>query len=345
MNYDRSDILSLRLRASTQLRRLTRREMFSRLQLIRTLEPVLDDAYRQTMRAEQRHKLNDSPHGHPWHVSFHASQFPGDDPMACPRQAMYRMMDLPSGEVTSRWLNMTALIGKAVEVDLVTVMHHEGILISAPPDAEVQTGFEIPELRLTGSVDSAIVMRNRPTPIEIKTKHEDVIAQMQLGMRGPDDAHVAQVKTQMGLTRLTQEAGDIWTDLELCDRSYIYYLARDSGFNPTNGGRVPTAEFLVEYDKRWIDVGLEVLKEWNELWDDESLVSRNPSKRHPMGWRWTYPPCQFCSYKKICQEDHKQGVKFLAESTGIDVANEVLESYDYEAVRDRVEARWASEES
>jgi hypothetical protein len=339
--YDRQEILGLRLRASTGLKRLSRREFFSRLQLLQVVSPLADSSYERVMRREWRDKLNDSPHGHPWHVSFHASQFPGDDPFACPRQAMYRMMDLPSGGPTSRWLNNTAVVGKALEVDLVSVFHSAGILISAPPDAEVQTGFEIPELMLTGSVDSAVAMRKRATPIEIKTKHENTVAKMRLGLVGPDQPHVNQLKTQMGLIRNAQEAGEMWTDLKVCTNGYVYYMPRDTGFDPMMAGRVPTAEFLVEYDPVWYETGLKVLKEWVGYWEEEVLVtSSKATKRHPLGWRWSYPPCQFCSYKKVCQEDHKEGVEGLAESNGITFAREVNPEYDYEAARERVKKRW-----
>lgn len=341
MSYERSEILALRLRASTGLKRMTRKELFSRLQLVQTIEPIVEEAYDKVLRREWREKLNDSPHGHPWHVSFHASQFPGDNPMACARQAMYRMMDLPSEGPASRWLHLTAEMGKAFEVDLVDKLHKRGILISAPPTAEVQTGFEIPEVWLTGSVDSAIALRRRATPVEIKTKHEGVLEKMRAGMVGPDDSHIKQLKTQMGLIRHAQEAGQIWTDLKHCQDGYIYYGPRDSKFDPMMGGRLKTAEFYFQYDRIWFDTGIEVLKSWVRNFEEEVLVVDNPSKRHPLGWRWSYPPCQHCSYKKICQADHKAGVDDLSESTGIETAKAINPDYSYEDARKRVKKRWS----
>src|SRR5947209_16396925 len=113
MIYSRTNILSLQLRSATQLRKLTRAEFFTRLQLVRTIEPMVDLAFRISEEKIHREQLDDAPHGNPWHVSFHASQFPGNNPMACPRQSLYRMMDFPSPDATSRKLRQTADLGKA----------------------------------------------------------------------------------------------------------------------------------------------------------------------------------------------------------------------------------------
>ncbi len=348
MSYTRQELLALRLRAATSLRRLTRREMYSRLQLIRRLEPVIDDAFTRTLRRAWRDQEHDSPHGHPWHVSFHASQFPGDDPMACARQALYRMMDLPSDGPPTRWLMNTANSGKAIEIDIVKALHGAGILITAPPDADVQTGFEMPELMFTGSVDSGIAIKNTPVPIEIKTKHEKVIAKMKLGMKGPDEEHVKQLKTQMGFIRAAQEAGDIWPDMNLCRGGYIYYQSRDSEFLVDGSvAVVQTAEFFVEYDAKFFETGIEVLRQWRAYWDEEVLPSLNPFKkdgisrgRHPQGWRWSYLPCSYCSYKKVCKEDHVQAIDSLEDSVGIEYAKSVRPDYSYEEARKRVRDRW-----
>ncbi len=342
MSYTRQELLGLRLRAATNLRRLTRREMYSRMQLIRTLEPIVSDAFTASLRRAWREQDHDSPHGHPWHVSFHASQFPGDDPMSCARQSLYRMMDLPSDAPPTRWLMMTAESGKTIETGVVKAFDDANLLLSAPPDSPVQTGFEMPEVMFTGSVDSVISMRRRPTPIEIKTKHESVIAKMKLGMLGPDDGHVKQLKTEMGLVRAAQESGDLWPDMPLCDRGYIYYLARDTPFLVDGTvAVVQTAEFMVEYDPKFFETGLEVLKRWKAYWVEEHLPSINPNKRHPNGWRWSYPPCNFCSFKKICKADHLAGIDSLEDSTGIEYAKSVRPDYKYEDARKRVKKRWS----
>lgn len=346
MKYDKTSRASVALMGKTMLPRLTRFEFFSRLQLIQHVNPLVEKAYEHVLHERWQSQSDDvaAERGHLWHTSFHASQFPGNDPQACARQSIYRLMDLPSDGPPSRRLHLTAQAGKAIEVDLVTVLHEYGRLISAPPDAQEQTNFAIPEAMLTGTVDSAVVMRDRPTPVEIKTKHESVIRQMRTGLVGPDDSHVRQAKTQMGLVRAAQERGEMWTQYEICDRAYVYYMPRDSKYDPREP--IETAEFLIEYDPAFFEVGLERLKQWRALFDEEVLPEENPGKRtsrfgHPNGFKWSYAPCQFCSYKKACQLDFRAGVTDLSQSHGIELAQKARPDYDYAVARKRVQDRWA----
>jgi hypothetical protein len=175
MNYDARTMISLKLNSQLQLRKLSRAEFFTRLQLIRTVDPMTEVIWREVEEKRFADQDGDSPHGHPWHVSFHASQFPGDDPMACPRQALYQMMDFPRG-VFSRRSRAIMSAGEAAEVELVRTYHEAGILLSAAPDDPQQTGFEMADAWLTGSVDCIIKPPNwnKPLPIEIKTKYDAV---------------------------------------------------------------------------------------------------------------------------------------------------------------------------
>jgi hypothetical protein len=337
MDYSKTTLTGLKLRSSLQLRRLTRQEFFTRFQLIRTVDPITATAYKEVEEALWHSGDDDSPHGHPWHVSFHGSQFPGDDPLACPRQALYRMMDLPKAERFSRRSRVVMQAGKDAEIELVRTWHEAGILLSAPPDAEVQTGFEWPEAWLTSSVDSVILPPrwNKPLPVEIKTKDREAIEQMQVALRGPDPNHITQNKVQIALVRYFQ--GDLWPALDPTTHGYIYYMARD---DPS-----VTAEFRVDYDQKFFDIGVERLKQWRAYFLEGVLPEIKPGKRsskfgHPHGWRWSYPPCQFCDWKKTCQLDFHEGVEFLADSVGIERARLVRENYDYEAARRRVGERW-----
>ena len=308
--------------------------MLTRLQIQRTIDPIVSASYRKVEEERWRSGDGSSPHGNPWHVSFHASQFPGDDPMACGRQAMYRMMDLPNADPFNRRARTVMAAGKAVEYELVSTLHEAGILISAGPDEKVQTGFIYPDAWLTGSVDCVILPSgfNRPLPIEIKSKYQSVIDEMQIGAKGPDEGHISQLKVQLALVRDAQERGELWSDLELVNHGYIYYLSRDKPFE--------TAEFRIDYDKRFFEIGIERLKEWKQMFIDEVLPSENPSKRHPNGWRWSYPPCQWCDYKKTCKLDFEHGTENLADSVGINRAKLVRPDYDYEEARKRVFDRW-----
>jgi hypothetical protein len=107
------------------LRRLTHKEMLTRLQVIQTLNPLVNRAFEISEQKRFEDQEGDNPHGRPWHVSFHASSFPGDDPKACPRQALYTMMDLPKSAF-SRRSRMLMNIGKQVELDIVRAFADAG---------------------------------------------------------------------------------------------------------------------------------------------------------------------------------------------------------------------------
>jgi CRISPR/Cas system-associated exonuclease Cas4 (RecB family) len=330
--YDKGTLAGLKLRSALGLRKLTRQELLSRLQIIRTVDPITRSAYRQVEDVRWRSQDDDSPHGRAWHVSFHGSQFPGDNPMACSRQALYRMMDLPSAEPFSRRSRVVMQAGKDAEVELVRTWHEAGILLSASPEEAVQTGFTWSDAWLTSSVDSVIQPPNwqKPLPVEIKTKESKDIEKMQLGLRGPDPAHISQNKVQIALVRHFQD--ELWPGLQPVTHGIIFYMSRD---NPAN-----TAEFRVDYDEKFFEMGVERLKQWRKFFIDGVLPEENPSKRHPFGWRWSYPPCQFCDYKKTCQLDFKEGVALLADSVGIERAKLVRPDYDYQTARQRVLDEW-----
>jgi CRISPR/Cas system-associated exonuclease Cas4 (RecB family) len=340
MNYTRQDILGLQLKSMLGLRKLTRAEFFTRLQLIRTVEPLVDQAFRISEEKILREQSDDSPHGNPWHVSFHGSQFPGNNPMACPRQALYRMMDFPSSEPMSRLLRQTADSGKQAEVTIVEAFQNSGMLLSSA-DPYKQTGFEYPEAWLTGSVDAVILLNNKPLPVEIKERKAEVIQEMQIG-RGPFPEHVSQVKVETAFVRHYQKLGLWLSDLDLCTHGTIYYVSRD---NPLD-----TAEFRVDHDENFWVAGLETLKRWRVWFEEDFIPELNPGKRsskfgHPNGWRWSQKPCQYCPFKKTCQLDFREGCTQLSESNGVNRAKMIRKDYDAEIARLRVRARWAEKKA
>ena len=337
MIYSRANILGLQLRHMVNLRSLTRGEFLTRLQVIKKLEPVVDQAFRISEEKTLEGDLDSAPHGQPWHVSFHGSQFPGNNPMACPRASLYGLMNFPSPTPTSRLLRQTADSGLATEAGLVKAFHDAEILLSSP-DPKNQTGFEYPEAWLTGTVDAVICLpnTNKPLPVEIKERKAEVLAEMQVG-RGPFLNHVSQVKVEIAFTRLYQEQGLWLSNMDLCDHGMIYYVSRD---NP-----LVTAEFRVDYDENFFVAGVEKLKRWRTYFEEDVLPELKPGKRtsnfgHPHGWRWSYEPCQFCSFKKTCQLDFREGCTTLSDSNGVNRAKLVRPDYDVESARLRVRARW-----
>lgn len=333
MDYDRKTILGLKFRAASTLRRLSRQEFFGRLQLLRVLDPIVDEAYKQVEQETWANQTDDSPHGHPWHVSFHGSQFPGDDAMACPRASLYRMMDFAPEKPFNRHSRAVMSAGKAIEMELVRVWEAAGILLSASAGDAVQTGYEDPETWLTASVDAILLPPrwNKPLPVEIKSKYKKDLDEMLVGMRGPDEAHVKQLKVEIAFTRIIQQ--ELAPGLDLADHGYIYYLSRD---RPS-----VNAEYRVDYDERFWEAGLARLKEWKGYYLEDVLPSIDSSKKHPMGWRWTYLPCRWCDFGQICRKDFKEGVTQLSASTGIEASQKIRAHYDPAKARQRVQDRWA----
>lgn len=339
--YDKTTILGLKLRQSLKLRSITRLEMLSRLQLVQKIDPLVDQAYKISSQMILEQQLDDDPHGHLWHVSFHGSQFPGSD-MSCPRQMLYRMMDFPDFEPMPRHLRQTAALGKEFEADLVKAWDMSGMLVSSG-DPENQTGFELPEAWLTSSVDAVIIPPNstRPIPVEIKQRKAERLEEMRLGKRGPYPEHVNQIKVQIAFVRMYQEEG-LWLTPEdgfdLVTHGYIYYGSR--------ADPLVTAEFRVDYDRDYFIAGVERLKRYRAYFEEDVLPELDPGKRstvfgHPNGWRWSKEPCQFCQFKKICQLDFREGRSQLSDSIGVDVSKKIRKDYDAESARLRVRARWA----
>ena len=311
-------------------------EFWSRMQVIRVVEPITVAAYREVERQTWIDQSDDAPHGNPWHVSFHGSQFPGNDRYACERQLLYRMMDFAPIEPFSRESRTVMAAGKAIEVELVRTWHKAGILLSEPPDAEVQTNFALPDVWLTGTADAIILPYrwNKPLPIEVKSKYDEEIELMLKGARGPDASHVRQVKVEIAFTRLYQK--EMWPDLELADHGVIYYLSRD---RPSK-----TAEYRVDYDEAFWKAGVEKLQRYKENFVNHQLPMAS-EKKHPNGtdWRWSQIPfpCRYCDFKKwICKPDWQEGITDLRESNGVKFTKSIREHYDPDEAMARVLKFW-----
>ena len=76
---------------------LSRGEFLSRIGMLKEIDPLTTLAYRFSEALEAEKPKQGAGGAAPWHVSFHGSQFPGDNPRACPRRALYTMMDIPRG--------------------------------------------------------------------------------------------------------------------------------------------------------------------------------------------------------------------------------------------------------
>lgn len=329
---------------------ITRREMYSRLQMLRLLEPLTENALTDRELQTWRGDLDpgDEPHGRPWHTSFHASSFPGDE-KGCPRQALYTMLNIPSEKPFSPKSRLMMEMGKTVEEEIVWGFHAYGILLSPPPSSPIQMGFVDPACWLTGNCDAVIEhpRLKRPHVIECKMKYERDLQRMRVGIQGPDPKHVVQLKTYIAFLNLL--SSHFWPELPELRDGTIYYVSRD---NP----RV-TAEFFIELDEEFREAGRLKLAEWKDWFERDILPSqlaevidkdRNSkgqlvnSKRHPLGknWKWGDLPCKWCDYGQICRQDFKNDVVNLSESYALGHAKEIKGAYDYDDVREAVFAAW-----
>jgi hypothetical protein len=106
----------------------------------------------------------------------------------------------------------------------------------------------------------------------------------------------------------------------------IYYVSRE---DPRN-----THEFYVKNNPElWLNASTQ-LKKWREAFLNDELPER------PKDWRWTFEPCKWNPYKKLCKADYKEGIVKLSESNAVKFALEQDPSYNIESIKRRVRERW-----
>jgi hypothetical protein len=362
---------------------LSRLEAYSKWGLLREIEPLTDSAYAFFEWLEQQKPNIGEAAEHHWHTSFHGSSFPGDNPYACGRKALYTLMDIPRGGFNRR-SRAVMEAGKDIENRIVLKWYLAGYLVSSPPPpySDWQTEFQDKDHWLSSTVDAIVIhpKQTKPKVVEIKSKYADDIDQMLKLCRGPDPAHVFQIKCQIGLAyeqgpwpvercyntgRLAVTLGHRGDKpvvvcpehgtgkclqpeiLEPVDYGFLYYVSRDK---PDD-----TWEFLVEYDPEFMEAGRQKLREWKKWWKKRRLPQTEFSDKrfsHPFGWYWSKAeyPCKWCDYGDICREDHKAAVKQgkairLDNSTGNIVARELRADYDLDLVRQALNKRWGEEET
>lgn len=312
-----------RLRAKPPLVPLTRGEFFSRVGLLREIDPLIDDAYRFT--AERDAAQDDKGHGRDeaWHVSFHGSSFPGDDPLACGRRNLYRMMGLPRGVIPRRGQGFMDA-GKDYEMQVTRRLHAAGYLVSTPP-WERQTGFEDPDHWLTTSVDSIVLpLRSRlPRVAEYKLVYAKNFAAMRLRFLLPLDhaKYARQTKCQIGMAneagnfvvKRCHNTGRIAIGSEviewpfkidrfkepICPQHRTTRCLQEVELLPVRHGWLhyanrddpdDTREFYFEHDPEFMEAGRRQLAVWREHFMSGELPQTHFDDKkfsHPFGWTWT----------------------------------------------------------
>lgn len=342
---------------------LSLKEFMTRLGAIRIVEPLVDEAYRIVEEKRFRDDFHGSTHNRPWHTSFHASNFPGDQ-KACGRKAMYELMDVQGIESSGfdRFLATIIDAGKDLELQIVRRVRDAGFLVrsgqvgrSTDPDALAghkrpmpQIGFEDPEHWFTGSVDMPILPYNYESPliVEIKTKSSTKIDEMIAGERGPDPQHRHQLLASLGLAHENPDSFLHPTKqhaLKPAVDGAIYYIARDTDWP----GPIKTFEFYFEYDPDFMAAGRKTLTKFRDSFIEGRLPEEIPhknSRSHPFGWKWSQGLCAYCDVKKLCRADYDAGTTKLENSALNAVAAFTKGGYDHQQTRQAVLDAWGAED-
>lgn len=356
---------------ATELREMSRLQFWSSLGKVSVVEPILVNSYAAEEDEIWRSGSEDSPHGHPWNTSFHASSFPGDDPMVCGRLQVYTMLAPPPAEPISPNLRAWFDLGKNLELDWVRRWAYYGVLLTADQtaDDDVQTGFEDREHWLTGSSDAILLppFWTRGHCVEVKTtKHEKVQAMLQ--GEPPPKSHEKYLRQLGAYIGLSHEA-NFAPIVMICDHSGLQLIpelgsCREKGKGhkgtctprivqltaPIDGTLIyssreepmVTASFFLNYDPEFMAAGRARLA----LWRDQFLRDEIPAHpREQEKAKWSVDPCQYCDLKKfVCKPDYTAKKTKLSESALKAFGNKIRPGYDMEAHRAAVLARWQIEE-
>lgn len=305
----------------------------SRLGVVKIVEPMIQDAYDQEEERIWEGDLDSSPHGHHWSTSFHASSFPSDDPYACPRAALYSLMNVPSGGPVDRRGRMFMDAGKNLELELQRRFGKAGWLLTNDQTAgeEFQTGFVDEFTWLTGNPDLIVLPPgwDRGHVVEIKGKGVrrpprykqliDPVAEMASLQEDPTPKHVKQLGAYIGmanmefhkripyvivckhtwrvlqaLSHIGDERGQGCREHEGCERLIP--------MRPVNDGTLiyialddgtQTHEYRYSLNARAFEEGRAQLVRWRENFINDELPER------PADWLWSKEPfpCRFCQFK------------------------------------------------
>lgn len=324
------------------------------------VDRVIERSYEIVEQREFLGNLNNSPHGRAWGTSFHASSFPGDQEKACPRAAMYGMMEIPKSAFTRSGRTVMDA-GKDIELNLVRRVRDAGFLArsnqpgrSSDPEARDENGKQMPQMGfvdaehwLTGSVDMPILPFDYDSTliVEIKSKHESHVEEMQNGARSFDAKHRRQLLCSLGLASESPQAFLHPTEdhlLKPAKDGVLYYIARDTSFRSSQAPR--RHEFYFSHSPSFMEQGRAHLKGFQRDFREGRLREENAhvnTRTHPLkGYRWSEGECKFCPFKRQCRADHAGGVTKLADSSAIAAATFTRPGYDYPSLRSDVFSAW-----
>ncbi len=368
-----------------QIPPLARVDLYMALNLVSLMDPLTDELMVERAERDLVEDGYDSPHSRPWFVSYHASEFPGDVAAACSRYLVYRMMNTPTATgAMPPWVTSTGVLGKAGELDIVRAWFEGGRMLGVPEDTEhpdrFQLGFVDPAHWLTGSTDLAILpmFSTRPHIVEIKSKPDDVLVEMIQGRpmarngqvvvepRGPDPAHVRQLKATIGLARDYD-----WGWAVVCRRcwavtsSAIYErLGLLGGIHPRSNGddycwrcdlidplridlEPPTTGEIYYWSRSWprghpkhgqrtksffYEHDLTYMERGRAVLSEAKQhfeVGALPPRRRD--FQWSASPCQNCRFKPVCRLD--SGVEPRKRKATLEPVTRLVASHAVEHAR------------
>lgn len=349
---------------------MTRLAFHAALGHVSVVEPLINNAYAAEENEIWRTGSEDSPHGHPWHSSFHASEFPGGDPYACGRKAVYGLLGPPPAEPITPHLRAWFDLGKNLELDWVRRWAYYGVLLSADQTAgdDLQTGFADQAHWLTGSSDAILLppFWRKGHCVEVKTTaHEKVQLMLQGGE--PPKKHPKYLR-QLGAYIGLAHDSDYSPTVMICEKSGIMMIPEISGCRekyvhggscsprivkllpPDDGTLIyssreepmTTVSFYQTYDPNFMAAGRQRLAEWR----DDFLAGKIPA--HPRAAekaKWSVDPCSDCDFKKhVCKPDFTKKITAIDDSHLKAYGPTIRSDYDFGARRAAVLARWATEE-
>lgn len=264
---------------------ISRLALYNELGGVSVVDPILLDAYEREAERDWRGEDGRTP------TSFYISSFPGTDPYACGRAAVYSLMGLPREKPMDieafRWMDA----GKALEMDFIRRFAAEGKLLSGNEAAgEAQTKLGDPHVWSSGAVDAIILPWGwkQGHCVEVKNTSAEKMAAMRASRDQTPWSHkkyVRQLKTYIGYAHennwapkvvVCEEAWSVTTDtgmmgLRWCpvhrslecrtreiqlappDNGTLIYASRD----PQRGNKLDTFSFYFDYDPEHLRAGRE----------------------------------------------------------------------------------------
>lgn len=342
---------------------MTRSQLWGELADVTPVESLLWECY-ESEEGDIWHQEENSPHGSPWHTSFHGSNFPGDNDSVCGRAQVYELMNPAPEKPLQPWLRAWFNLGNDIEHMHVRRLSHKGVLLSNDVTGkdDYQTVFQDPEVWLSGSPDAIVLPRfSRKAHVsEIKSTEFQKVINMQNDRSCTINSHgkyIRQLKTYIAEAHLKpfsptvvvcKVSGTIikgdkcnWRHTGECDPTLVKVEPPDDGTLIYCAREEPlkTVSYYVKLDLDFLKAGKEKIKVWKEYFENNEIP---PHVHEGQSAKWSVGSCQYCGWKKsICKPDYTSKTTKLSESALIEHTKSIRQGYDPDKTRKSVLDRWS----